>query len=102
MFTITQNNRDEQLMRSLVNYLGFGRYVTRNGDNWEFIVTDIEAISNKVIPLFNEYPILGIKYQDYPDFEKMALLIQNKHHLTMKGLEEIRNIKAGMNKGRIN
>ena len=41
MFTITQNNRDEQLLRSLVNYLGVGRHVTRNGDNGEFLVTDI-------------------------------------------------------------
>lgn len=44
MFTITQNNRYEQLMRSLVNYLGFGRYVARNGDNGEFLVTDFEAV----------------------------------------------------------
>ena len=100
MFTITQNNRDEQLMICLVNYLGFGRYVTRNGDNGEFLVTDIETISDKVIPLFNEYPIIGIKSQDYQDFKKVALLIQNKDHLTIKGLEEIRNIKTGMNKNR--
>lgn len=57
---------------------------------------------NKVIPLFNEYSVIGIKSQDLQDFEKVALLVQNKDYSTMKGLEEIRNIKAGMNKGRIN
>lgn len=34
--------------------------------------------------------------------EKELLFIKNKDHLTIKGLEEIRKIKSGMNKGRIN
>ena len=102
MFTITQHSRDEQLLKSLVNYLGFGRYVTRKGEHGELLVTDIEAVSKKVIPLFNKYPIVGIKSQDFQDFEQVALLIQNKDHLTIKGLEEIRKIKSGMNKGRVN
>lgn len=102
MFTITQHSRDEQLLISLVNYLGFGRYVPRNGEHGELLVTDIEAVSKKVIPLFNKYPIVGIKSQDFQDFEKLAILIKNKDHLTIKGLEEIRKIKYGMNKGRIN
>jgi hypothetical protein len=102
MFTITQHSRDEQLMKSLVDYLGFGRYVARNGEHGELLVTDIEAVTNKVIPLFSKYPIVGIKSQDFQDFKQVALLIKNKDHLTIKGLEKIRNIKAEMNKGRIN
>lgn len=35
MFTIPQNNRDEQLMKKLVNYPGIGRNVTRKGHNGE-------------------------------------------------------------------
>jgi len=117
MFTITQHSRDEQLMKSLVNYWGFGRYVARDGEHGELLVTDIEAVTNKVIPLFSQYPIVGIKSKDFHsqrellrapaelrrrDFKQVALLIQNKDHLTIKGLEKIRKIKAGMNKGRIN
>jgi hypothetical protein len=102
MFTITQHSRDEQLMKSLVNYLGFGRYVARNNaEHGEFLVTDIKNIINKVIPLFSKYPIVGIKSQDFQDFKQVALLIENKEHLTAFGLEKIREIKAGMNKGRV-
>jgi len=88
MFTITQHSRDEQLMKSLVDYLGFGRYVARNGEHGELLVTDIEAVTNKVIPLFSKYPIVGIKSQDFQDFKQVALLIKNKDHLTIKGLEK--------------
>ena len=102
MFTITQHNRDEQLMKNLVNYLGFGRYVARNNaEHGEFLVTDLKSITNKVIPLFNKYPIVGIKSQDFQDFKQVALLMENKEHLTLKGLKKIREIKAGMNKGRV-
>ena len=102
MFTITQHSRDEQLMKSLVNYLGFGRYVARNGaEHGELIVSDIESVTSKVIPLFSKYPIFGIKSKDFQDFKQVAILINNKDHLTVKGLEKIRQIKTGMNKGRI-
>jgi len=57
-------------MKNLVNYLGIGRNVTRKGHNGEFLVTDIETISNKVLFLFNEYPIIGIKSKDYQGIEK--------------------------------
>jgi len=34
---------------------------------------------------------------DFADFCKVAELMKNKAHLTQEGLEEIRQIKAGMN-----
>lgn len=101
MFTISQHSRDEQLMKSLISYFGCGHYVPRNNkDIGEFIVTKFEDINNKVIPLFDKYPILGCKYKDYVDFKRVSKLIQNKNHLTSEGLEKIRLIKIGMNRGR--
>ena len=37
---------------------------------------------------------------DFIDFCEIALLMKNKIHLTQDGLEQIRKIKAGMNKER--
>jgi len=34
------------------------------------------------------------------DFVKVAALIKDKAHLTEEGLEQIRNIKSGMDTGR--
>jgi hypothetical protein len=82
-FKITQHNRDEQLMRNLVEFFGVGRYFAeKDEEHGNLLITDIEGITNKVIPLFDKYPILGLKSQDFQDFKKVALLIKNKDHLT--------------------
>ena len=49
---------------------------------------------------FDKYPLLGVKSKDFSDFCIMANLIKDKAHLTQEGLNKIRQIKAGMNKGR--
>jgi hypothetical protein len=47
-----------------------------------------------------KYPIIGVKSKDFADFCLIAELMKNKKHLTTEGLNQIRQIKAGMNKGR--
>jgi hypothetical protein len=42
-----------------------------------------------------------VKFKDYQDFKKVALLMEKKTHLTSGGLDNIRLIKAGMNIGRV-
>jgi len=52
------------------------------------------------VPFFKQYPLRGSKSLDYLDFCKGVVLMKNKDHLTEAGLEEMRLIKTGMNKGR--
>jgi len=88
-------------MKSLVSYFGCGYYVPRdNKDFGEFTVTKFLDLTNIIIPFFKKYPPLGIKALDFSDFCKAAELIKNKVHLTKEGLDQIRLIKAGMNKER--
>ena len=54
-------------------------------------------IVNKIIPFFNDYPILGIKSLDFADFKKVAELMKTKQHLTSDGLSKIIEIVKGMN-----
>ena len=42
----------------------------------------------------------GVKSKDFYDFKRAAELMKNGAHLTPEGLEEIRLIKMGMNRGR--
>jgi hypothetical protein len=44
--------------------------------------------------------LIGIKELDYLDFCKIAKFMVDNRHLTIEGLNLIRTIKAGMNKGR--
>lgn len=54
-------------------------------------------IENKVIPFFNQYPILGVKRLDFEDFKIVAELIKTKEHLNAEGLNKIIKIVEGMN-----
>jgi hypothetical protein len=56
-----------------------------------------QDIFEKIIPLFDKYPIKGIKALDYSDFKKVANLMYNKEHLTEEGLSKINSIKLNMN-----
>lgn len=100
-FSITQHSRDTQLMKSLVEYLDCGRYIERP-DRFAgvFTVNKLKDIEEKIIPLFNQYPLQGVKSLDYADFKRVAEIIKDKGHLTASGLDQIRKIKSGMNSGR--
>jgi hypothetical protein len=100
-FQITQHSRDIELMKSLIIYLDCGHYTTSSKHNrGNFVVTKLSDITEKIIPFFDKYKIVGVKSQDYQDFKKVAHLMKNKAHLTYEGFDLIRKIKAGMNKGR--
>lgn len=100
-FSITQHSRDEQLLRSFVAYLGCGYYIPRaSGNAGDFFCSKISDLLDKIIPFYTKYPILGVKSLDFADFTKVAYLMKDKAHLTKEGLDQIRIIKVGMNKGR--
>ena len=75
-------------------------HVYKSRDVVELKITKFEHLVEKVIPFFEKYPIGGQKLLDYLDFFKVIKLMKNKAHLTEKGLNQIRLIKAGMNRGR--
>ena len=100
-FILTQHSRDENLLRNFIEIFECGRFVTKNSKEYgEFIVEKYSDIKEKIIPLFEKYPLYGIKKENYLDFKKASELINNKSHLTLKGLEQIKQIKSGMNKYR--
>jgi hypothetical protein len=100
-FTLTQHSRDEQLMKSLIGYLGCGRYFSYSNKNkGEFAVVKFSDITEKIIPFFDKYHILGVKSRDYADFKGLHGLKKCKAHLTQEGLEQVKQIKSGMNRGR--
>lgn len=100
-FQVTQHSRDAELMKSLVSYLGCGGYYAVPGySHGNLLVTKFSDITGKIMPFFIKNPIQGIKSLDFADFCKVVDLMKQGGHLTEDGLEEIRLIKAGMNRGR--
>jgi len=100
-FIITQHSRDHLLMNSFIKYLGCGNYNERHYQGVStFVVGKFSDILNIIIPFLDKYPIQGNKRLDYMDFCKAASLMKSQAHLTSEGLEQIRQIKIGMNRAR--
>ena len=99
VFQITQHVRYEQLIRSFIKYFNCGK-IYKIQDVYDLRVTKYSYLTDKIIPFFQKYPVQGVKLLDFLYFVKVAELIKNKAHLTTSGLEKIRKIKAGMNRGR--
>jgi LAGLIDADG endonuclease len=85
-------------MKSFLNYLDCG-IISEHNQIVIFKVSKFSDIDNKIIPFFIKYPIIGIKYKDFLDFCKVKEFMKNKEHLTLNGLEEIKEIKSLMNTG---
>lgn len=97
-------------MKSFIDFFNCG-YTYKNREAFVYRVEKSSDVQNKVIPFFKKYPIpfgpkpagqgQGVKYLNYLVFCKAAEYIKNKEHLTKQGLDKIKEIKTGMNKGRI-
>jgi hypothetical protein len=93
-FSIAQHSRDLLLLERLVTFFGGGYIMSdKNRPLCEFIITKIDLIIEKVIPLFNKHPIIGSKHLDFLDFCNAAYIIKNKEHLKKEGIEKILELK---------
>lgn len=102
-FSISQHARDNFLIKGLISYFNCGNFKedSRGSDKVVgvyYYVIKFKDINEKIIPFFEKYPLQGIKASNFANFCAVAKLIQNKEHLTQEGLEEIKKIKAKMNK----
>lgn len=74
-------------------------YYNPQDDTYKYKVSSIEELINFVIPHFQKYPLLTQKRVDFELFVKITQIINLKEHLTLKGLQELVNLKASLNLG---
>jgi len=55
-FILTQHDRDSDLLKSFISTLNCGRYIAKSGYG-EFIVEKFTDVSDKVIPIFEEFKL---------------------------------------------
>lgn len=103
IFQITQHIKDELLLKSFIEFFSDRQCgnIVKDRETYHYRVTKFIDIYEIIIPFFKKYPITGVKSKDFQDFCVVADLMKEKKHLTPEGLEQIRNIKTGMNTGRI-
>ena len=100
-FRIPQHERDTKLIQLIIKYFKSG--VLEKHTQFPAVTLVIVKFSDlieKIIPFFELYPLIGIKQKDFLDWCKIARLMNDGSHLTIEGLNLIRQIKDGMNKGR--
>lgn len=102
VFSLTQHSRDEILFNTILKYLGCGAIekVSTRPNEVKYVIYKFGGICNNLIPLFQKYPLQGVKSLNFSDFCKVANLMINKVHLTKEGIEEVKLIKSQMNTGR--
>ena len=98
-FSITQNNRDTELMNKFIEFFGAGNVTDDGPTKKQFRIRDFNQLEN-VFCLIDEFPLLTQKKLDAQDFRKVHSMMKQGLHLTAQGLEEIRGIKATMNRSR--
>lgn len=87
-------------MELIIKYIEAGRIEVdkRKGNSTvSIVVGNFLDITDKIIPFFDKYQILGIKKLDYLDWIKIANLIQQGKNKTIEGMKEIKEIEKGMN-----
>lgn len=98
-FSLSQDIRDVLLLENIGIYLNCGKINKyKNRDVCELVVAIIDDITMKIIPFFEKYPIKGSKFINYIYFKEAAFIIKNKEHLTNKGMDRIKELKAKINK----
>lgn len=96
-FQINLHKDDINVLYFIQNILGFGE--VRSFDNYSsFTVTRLKDIA-KIIDIFYQYPLQSTKWLNFLDFAKAYRLYTNQPK-NSKLIEEILNIKNGMNQKR--
>jgi len=77
-----------------------GIKIYKSKDSVQIQITNLSEITKTIIPFFEEHPLVGSKVKDYEDFKQVVKLMESGEHLTLEGLNKIKQIKLGMNRGR--
>ena len=101
IFQINQHVRDKELIACIAEYWGCGKIYKHSVNAVVYRVSKRSDLTEKILPFFFKYPILGIKALDFKDFCFISELIENKAHYSKEGLDQILHIKVNMNSGRV-
>lgn len=101
-YKVTQKNHSIFVLYKLQKFFNCGRINVDNNktDTMKFVVTDNNDLVEKIIPHFDIYSLKTSKFLNYLDFKDAALLMRNKKHFTIEGIERLKSIKSNMNKAR--
>ena len=101
-FKVTQKEDSSGILYELKKYFNCGRISidNRKTRTMKFVVTSNNELMEKIIPHFELYPLKTSKFLNYLDFKSSVILMKDKKHYNIKGIEKLKEIKSKMNKAR--
>lgn len=105
VYSIELHIRDIEVLKKIKEFFNVGSVIVRirNGKSTGiYSVQSLKDLTEVIIPHFKKYPLFTQKQADFTLFSLVVNLMNNKKHLTEKGLNEIISIRASMNKGLTN
>jgi hypothetical protein len=99
LLTLGLHKKDIELLKLLQLSLGGVGKIFKNRDNYELRVNSIKQILETIIPHFDKYALITKKQSDYLLWKQGVMMMVNKEHLTLEGLQALVNLKAMINKG---
>jgi hypothetical protein len=100
LFQVYQNKDNSKILHIYKEVFECG-YVSEKGGNptcHVYCVDKIQQIIDKVIPFFEQYPLVGEKYQNFLLFKKIVMGISLKEHLNTPGFIELTKLAFQMNR----
>lgn len=96
-FTVVQHQIDEQVLHGLKAYFECGVVRKNHGTRLSYRVRGQANLLQKILPFFEKHQLKTKKRVDFIKFRTVLLMMETREHLSLEGLEKIRQIKATMN-----
>ena len=94
------NVKDKALLECIRSTTKVGNiYYKPRDKTYRWKVSNLNELSNVIIPHLTNHPLITQKRADFELFTKIVDIIKRKHHFNSYGLQEIVNLKASLNIG---
>ena len=97
-FSVSQNGDRAEVLLLMREFFGCGSIRPDRSDRTlKFEVRNIDDLVVKIVPHFENCPMLSGKAKDFQQFARVCRLVRSGAHLTRAGLHEIVELAVSMN-----
>jgi hypothetical protein len=100
-FSLSLNERDQELLQGLQAFFGCGWIRESKGDRTlKYEVRSIGDLTATILPHFERFPLRGCKARSCAGFRRVCEMVEQGNHLQRDGMREIIGIAYQMNLGK--
>lgn len=97
-FSVSQNYDRVEILELFKSNFNCGSIRPDKSDKTlKYEVRSLSDLLAKVVPHFDEYPLLSSKHKDFEIFKTICELMRDKEHLTRNGFNKIVDLAYSMN-----